>query len=65
MLTIFRKTFEGEMALRTQHTTPFQTFCEFILKAKIIFKSSTGADDLCGEERQTCCSRVSVIGAVS
>ena len=42
---IFLKTFEGELFIRSQTTTPLQIFCELSLYSQVIFKSMRVADD--------------------
>ena len=37
--------FKGELFIRTLSTTFIETFCEFMLHSKVIFKSMTGPDD--------------------
>ena len=43
--SIFLKTFEGEMLIRSQTTTFLQIFCELSLYSKVIIKSMRVADD--------------------
>ena len=43
--SIFLKTFEGEMLIRSQTTTLLQIFCEMLLYSQVIFKSMKLADD--------------------
>ena len=42
--SIFWKTYEGEMFIRSQTTTLLQIFCEFSLCSQVIFKSMKVAD---------------------
>ena len=43
--SIFLKTFEGEMLIRSQTTTLLQIFYEILLCSQVIFKSMKVADD--------------------
>ena len=43
--SIFLKTFQGEMLIRSQTTIRLQIFCELSLYSQVIFKSMKASDD--------------------
>ena len=44
-ILVVRKTFDGEMSVRTSQTTLLQIFCKTILNFKVIVKSILDPDD--------------------